>query len=65
MRRKGTDEIELIDDEGSADLITIQSKGSGTADALHIEHPELNDAKAHPSLAHRILDIFRRPFLGV
>lgn len=62
MRRKGTDEIEVIGDDAPSDVITVQSKGSGTADALHMEHPEFLDKSRRVSLIHRLLDLVRRPF---
>jgi hypothetical protein len=61
MRRKGTDEIEIVGDETPSDVITIQSQGSGTADALHLEHPEFLDKTQRVPFLHRLLDLVRRP----
>lgn len=61
MQRTGTDEIRSIEPDGDASSITVRSEGSGTADSLHTEHPEFV-AGRNPSLRHRLLDIFRKPF---
>ena len=62
MRRKGTDEIQPLSGEQSPDVITVRSRGSGTADALHVEHPEFVGGPHHASLIHRLLDLVRKPF---
>ena len=62
MRRKGTDDIELVGDEAPSDVITVQSQGSGTADALHLEHPEFFDNSRRVPLIQRLLNLVRKPF---
>ncbi|MPZ23411.1 MAG: hypothetical protein GEU28_07670 [Dehalococcoidia bacterium] len=61
MRRKGTDEVVPAEGQESPALITVESKGSGTADALHVEHPEFVGGP-RPSWGHRLLDLVRKPF---
>lgn len=62
MRRTGTDEIRPAAGEESPEVITVRSEGSGTADALHVEHPEFIGGPHNPSLIHRLLDLVRKPF---
>ncbi|MEX2236756.1 MAG: hypothetical protein WEB00_04360 [Dehalococcoidia bacterium] len=62
MQRKGTDDIKPLEGETSPEVMTVRSEGSGTADALHVEHPEFIDESVHRPLFHRLLDLVRRPF---
>jgi hypothetical protein len=62
MRRKGTDELKPLDGNESPDVMTTTGVGSGTADMLHVEHPEFLDPSVRQPLLHRLLDLVRRPF---